>query len=124
MSEDLNPDEVTDILGVVPTEIQRAGELRSEKTKKVHKTSGWFLSTEGVLNSLDARHHLDWLLDRIANKRNQIEALKKRQYLVDVCVRWDSKSGHGGPTLSQNQLLGFGNLGVEVWFDVYFDDEE
>ena len=124
MSEDLNPDEVTEFLGVTPSQIQRVGEPRTNKTTRVNKTSGWFLSTKGVLSSLDARHHLDWLLDHVANKKAEIDALRKRQYLVDVCVRWDSKSGHGGPTLSPKQLLGFGNLGIEVWFDVYFDFDD
>jgi hypothetical protein len=124
MDEMLDPDEVTSILSVTPTKIQRAGELRSPKTDKVHKFSGWFLSTEGVLTSLDARHHFDWLLERVRDKHQEFAMLLDRGYLLDVCCRWDSKSGHGGPTLSLAQMSGFAHLGIELWFDLYFDDPD
>jgi hypothetical protein len=124
MSEEMDPNEITKILNLTPTQIQHAGEPRSAKSNKVRKTSGWWISTKGLLDSLDARHHLDWILERVSEKTEEIKLLQKREYLVDVCVRWDSKSGHGGPTLSSKQLLGFGKLGIEVWFDIYFDDDE
>jgi hypothetical protein len=122
MDESLDPDEVTSLLGVTPTEIQRAGDPRSPKADKVHKCSGWFLSTESLLTSLDARHHLDWILERVSDKRRELAILRDRGYLLDACCRWDSKSGQGGPTLSPPQMLGFAQLGIELWFDIYFDD--
>ena len=124
MSENLNPDEITKALKITPTEIQRSGESRSKDSDKLLKHSGWWISTKDLVNSLDARHHLDWILDQVSNKKNEIESFQKAGYLVDVCVRWDSKSGHGGPTLSPKQLSGFGNLGIEVWFDIYFAGDE
>jgi hypothetical protein len=124
MGETLDPDEVTRILGVAPTETQRAGEPRSSKIDKVHKLSGWFLSTQGVLTSRDARHHFDWLLERVRDKHQEFAILRDRGYLLDVCCRWDSKSGHGGPTLSPTQMFGFAQLGVELWFDLYFDEPD
>jgi hypothetical protein len=124
MSEEMNPDEISELLDVAPTQTQRAGDPRSGKSNKVYKTSGWWISTKGVLDSLDARHHLDWILERVSDKAEEFNALQKRGYLVDVCVRWDSKNGHGGPTLSSKQMLGFGKLGIEVWFDIYFDSDD
>ena len=121
MDEQMDPDEVTRLLGLTPTTIQHAGERRGANTERVHKVSGWFLSTEDLLTSLDARHHLDWLLERIGNKAEEFAALRGRGYLVDACCRWDSSSGHGGPTLSPTQMLAFGRLGIELWFDIYFD---
>ena len=124
MSENLDPDEITSFLGIEPTKEQRWGESISSCSEKKHKKSGWFLSTKGILYSLDSRVHLDWILDRVADKKNEFSELIKREYLIDVCVRWDSRSGHGGPTLSPKHLSGFGELGVKVWFDVYFFDED
>ena len=120
-SEEFDPDAVTHLLGITPSKIQRLGESRPERPDRIHKKSGWFLSTKGVVSSLDARHHLDWILERVFDKDTAFERLRKNNFLTDVCVRWDSKSGHGGPTLSPKQLLGFGNLGIEVWFDIYFN---
>jgi len=124
MGESLDPDEVTCLLEVTPTEIQRSGERLSPETDNVHQYSGWFLSTKGVLTSLDARHHLDWILERVGDKHREFAALRDRGYLLDACCRWDSKSGEGGPTLSPLQMLGFAQLGIELWFDIYFDDRD
>ena len=120
MHESLDPDEVTHLLGVTPTSTQTAGEPWSPKSDKLLEYSGWFLSTKGVLTSLDARHHLDWILERVRDKQAEFAALCERGCLVDVCCRWDSKSGNGGPTLSPAQMSGFAQLGVELWFDIYF----
>jgi hypothetical protein len=124
MSEDMDPGEISKILNIEPSYVQHAGEPRSPESKKLHKTSGWWISTENQLTSLDARHHLDWLLEHVAGKQKQFALLQQRQYLIDACVRWDSKSGHGGPTLSPKQMSGFGDLGIEVWFDIYFAGDD
>jgi hypothetical protein len=122
MSDDLDPDEVTRLLAISPTETQRKGEPWPDKPRRVHDKSGWFLSTEGVLTSHDARHHFDWILERIRHKKDAFAIFHSRGYLVDVCCRWDSKNGHGGPCLSPPQMGAFADLNIEVWFDVYIGD--
>src|SRR6185369_4481453 len=98
---------------------QRRGEPWPDKPGLIYKKSGWSLSTKGVLTSLDARHHFDWILERIRGKKEAFSVLHSRGYLVDVCCRWDSKSGHGGPTLSPSQMRDLAELEIELWFDVY-----
>lgn len=39
---------------------------------------------------------------------------------MDISVYWDSEAGHGGPTLPPALLQRLGNLGIELWFDIYF----
>jgi hypothetical protein len=124
MDDDLDPDETTRLLAVRPTRIQRKGEAWREKEPRTYKKSGWFLSTKGVLSSRDARHHFDWLLERIGGKRDAFTIFHSRGYLVDVCCRWDSKSGHGGPCLSPPQMRAFAESELEVWFDVYVGELE
>jgi len=124
MSDDLDPDEVTRLLGVSPTETQRRGDPRPGKEGRTYKKSGWFLSTAGTLTSRDARHHFDWILERIRGKKEAFTVFHSRGYLVDVCCRWDSKSGHGGPCLSPPQMRDFADLEIELWFDVYVGDLE
>ncbi len=123
MHEDLNPDDVTQLLGVSPTETQRAGDpWLGKKPGRVYKKSGWTLSTEGIFTSRDARHHLDWILERVRGKVSAFTVFHARGYLVDVCCRWDSKSGHGGPTISPPQMRDLADLEVELWFDIYVGD--
>ena len=122
MSDDLNPNEITHIMGVSPTETQRKGEPWTGRGSQTYKKSGWWISTQGILTSRDARHHFDWILERIRGKKEAFRVLHSRSYLVDVCCRWDSKSGHGGPTLSPLQMQDLAELEIEVWFDVYVGD--
>lgn len=122
MSEDLDPDEITRLLAVSPSKTQRRGESWSYKPERIHKKSGWFLSTEGILTSRDARHHLDWVLEHIRERKEAFSVFHSRGYLVDLCCRWDSKSGHGGPTLSPPQMSVLADLEIELWFDVYVGD--
>lgn len=122
MSEDLDPDKVTDLLKISPTEIQRVGDPVPSKPGKYYSKSGWFLTTVGHITSLDARHHLDWILERVADKQREFDFLLSLGYLRDMCCRWDSKSGHGGPTLSPQQMKILTELNIELWFDIYFDE--
>jgi hypothetical protein len=119
MGESLDPDTVTARLKVPPTRTQNRGALPQAGSKYPYKYSGWFLESQGWVQSLDARRHLDWLLDRLQGCEEALVQLKAEGNLVDVCVRWDSV-GHGGPALSPKQMNQLGALGVTLWFDIYF----
>jgi len=112
ISDNLDLDDVAKVLGIAPT--------RTHSPREPSEGYGWFLSTEGILDSLDLRDHLDWILMHVSGKREAIKRLQERGYQVDIGVKWDSKYGHDGPTLSPENLIGLGKLGLEVWFDIYF----
>ena len=124
MSEDLQPDSITSLLGIQPTRTQVRGDLPQPTSKHPYKFGGWFLESADHVQSRDSRRHLDWLLAQLRGKSAAITQLRGLGYLVDLCVRWDSV-GHGGPTLSPTHMEQLGALGIELWFDVYFagDDE-
>lgn len=122
MSEDLQPEAVTSALGIQPTTTQVRGGLRSPNSKHTHKFGGWFLESAGHVQSRDSRRHLDWLLSQLHGKATAIAELKDQGNLVDLCVRWDSV-GHGGPSLNPTHMVQLGELGIELWFDVYFAGE-
>src|SRR5262245_898960 len=110
---DLDPDWVTQLLGMEPTRTQRKGQ---PFMKGVLRTGAWFVRTEGVLASKDVCRHIDWLLDRLAGKT---EALREAGCRIDIFCYWLSAQGHGGPTLYPATLKQLGELGIEVGFDVY-----
>jgi hypothetical protein len=124
MHEAVDPDEISSLLGVVPTTTQRRGD-KVDGTSKSRKHGGWILSSKGHFESKDARTHLDWIIAQVEGKNDAFAHFRARGYLVDVCVRWDSLSGHGGPTVSPKQMHALAELDNDLWFDVYFtpDDE-
>lgn len=44
------------------------------------------------------------------------------QTTLDITSYWVS-TGQGGPWLMPQQMLKLGGLGIGVWWDIYFSDE-
>jgi len=124
---ELSPHEITKRLGVEPTEVNVAGEARkgSQGRERILKINGWFLSSEGRVESKDLRRHLDWLLERLqpaARGLAELQSLSGVRMSIN-CVWW-SRSGHGGPTLWPEQMRAMADLNLECTFDVYFEGED
>ena len=53
-------------------------------------------------------------------------SLVAEEVRMEVWCRWDSASGHGGPTLEPEQMRLMGELNLQCGFDIYFagDEEE
>jgi hypothetical protein len=123
---DMDPHEVTSLLGIQPSKSQIAGESRvSRSSPIVYKLSGWFLSTDEHVNSKDSRDHIDWILNNLVGKDKAIAEIHQRGWDACLSFYWASLSGHGGPTLSPPQMRRLADLSLEIWFDCYFlnDDE-
>lgn len=123
MSESLQPGVVTARLGVQPSRTQVHGELPRPASKHPFKYGGWFLESKGHIQSRDARRHIDWLLQQLRGKEVAIAEFKAEGHTVDVCVYWESV-GHGGPTLDPSHMIQLGELGIELWFDIYFPGKD
>ena len=120
MADDFDLDEVTSLVRAIPTETQKKGDIQSKAKQQSYKKTGWWISSEGVVSSKDSRDHLDFILSKLIEADDGLRVIHDRGLLTDICIRWDSKSGHGGPTLSPVQMARLAELEIEVWFDIYF----
>lgn len=124
---DLDPSQITNRLGIEPTRSQRGGEVftNSIGQQRIANLGGWFLSSEGQVDSRDLRRHLDWLLNLLGPRA---EALRSIQAIdgvwMDVNCIWWSKHGDGGPTLSPEQVRGLADLDLECGFEIAFYGED
>jgi hypothetical protein len=126
----MHPSAVSDLLGMEPTSHVALGEPgRTNRLGKapIGKLNGWFLSSEGNVESKDVRHHLEWL---IAKLRPNSEVLHELQAKPDVrmsvnCIWW-SRYGDGGPTLWPEQMRALADLNLECSFAFadYSDDTD
>src|SRR4051812_6079927 len=75
---DLDPDRITRLLGVEPTDTQVRGRVSTEPrgSKFVPRIGGWFLSTKGVITSRDVLRHVDLILDWLAGKDETLRNLQ------------------------------------------------
>jgi hypothetical protein len=122
LGDELDPEEVTKLLKVLPTECVRRGHpVRSLHGKREvrSRTGRWELSTQGSTNSTELEEHLVLLLSKI-------EPVSERIRLIRVPVRvefhcfWMSGTGQGGPVLSAKTLGRISRLGADLDFDLYF----
>lgn len=115
---------VTEALELTPTREQEA-RPRIERPGDVPmaaKMHVWQLSSESFVQSRDFRRHLAWLLAHLDDRHPALDHLRERGWQTDVSVYWLSRHGHGGPSLWPEQSAALGKLGLEIWFDVYFDE--
>src|SRR5207253_2980971 len=97
---------------------QKRGEVDHPQAQDpfIYTTGGWFLSSEGVVQSRDARRHIDWLLDQLEPASRALQKLQTAGCWMEISCYWLSRSGHGGPTLSPYQMSRLAALRLEIEF--------
>src|SRR5688572_20943511 len=75
-SDQVQPEAVTEALGVEPTGSFRTGEAFGDGRRR--KTNGWFYSTEGLSTSRDTSRHLDLLVDALEGKISVLDRLREQ----------------------------------------------
>ncbi len=80
---------------------------------------GWFLCSEGNVESKDVRRHVVWILDQLTGKENELRQLQDEGYDMYVFCYWLSASGHGGPELDHEIMRRLVSLRLDIAFDVY-----
>ena len=122
-SDAMSPAVITEGLGIEPTRSFGAGDLHGKLGQLRRKTNGWFLSTKGQSESRDTRRHLDMLLAHLEDKASAVRALQTQGCEFVITSYWVSV-GHGGPSLWPHQMSRLGELGIETWWDVYFQSSD
>ena len=126
-SGNLDPGEVTSCLEVEPTEMYKAGDrwISGRGIEKVYPFNVWVLSSENHVVSKDVRHHLDWLIEKLIPKAENLKNLQNHDGVtMSIDCVWWSNQGHGGPTLWPEQMEKMAALNLECSFDIYFFGEE
>ena len=112
------PNEVSRLLGLNPTRISIAGE------KSPRHVNGWFLSSQGTIESRDARRHIDWLLDQIEPTQSAFLKLVNDDAEADIFCFWESSSGNGGPIILPHQMARLLKFNLSVGWDIWFSEHE
>lgn len=124
---DLDPSAITKLLGIQPSDSQKKGETRKNSYDRilVFKIGGWFLSSEDHVQSKDVRRHLDWILNQLVPKKEQLLQLQETIGItMDVNCIWWSAFGDGGPTLWPEQMGLLAELNLECGFEIAFYGED
>lgn len=120
---EVRPGEITEKLWLQPTRTARRGDQPPGRRVPFPVTS-WLLSSKDVVESLDLEKHLDWIITKLEPRADALRELQNRGAKTDLFCYWQSKYGHGGPTLSPEIMKRAAALGLEIGFDVYFTEAD
>ncbi len=120
VGQTLDPDEVTRVLGLVPTRVARKGEPKVEGA-----TSKWTANMWGF--EVLPRGRDDWssLEDGVASLLRTLSPIQDRLHTYSMSNEIYLWCGHltssfdGGPTLSPALLKSLGDFGVQLVLDTY-----
>jgi len=119
-SRTIDPRGVSDALGIEPTDAISIDP--SSKYGPRRETNYWGWCTRSHVNSTDNIAHIAAILEQVRNKKAQLEHLRNSGCETDVCCYWVS-GGQGGPSLDPSMMGELSQLGLGIWWDVYFDRE-
>ncbi len=124
--EHLNPEEVSAILGCQPTSFERKGQpvLRPDGTvARIGRTGAWRLQLSPAdTDEWDCGEAMMVLMSRLPAKVEIWKSLTKR-FRVDFSVALSMESRNKGFCLSPEIMSYLGERGINVGFDVYYEDE-
>jgi Domain of unknown function (DUF4279) len=118
VGKDVDPIVLTGAIGLQPFICVRVGDVRPTGTRP--RSEGvWSHTTQGVVDSTDLADHLQWLVERL---KLDVRKLLPIDCRFEVQCVWRSATGHGGPTLPAPLLSELSARGLDLDFDIYFDE--
>lgn len=123
--DDLDPDELTRLLGCQPTKSERKGEEIVGKvtgSKRTARSGGWRLSAERrEPGDLDAQ--ISEIFDGLTNDMSIWQDLTSR-FRADVFCGLFMEEGNEGISLSNETLQRLAERGLTIDFDIYASSDE
>lgn len=122
--KELVPSDVTNELGLQPSQVRNAGDRRDSHTS--WQESLWAYdgcpASSGVKTWDSLEDGLRFVLLKLSPLKDKINSYSPRFGVIFWCGHFYS-SFNGGPTLSPGVLRLLGEFGVEVFIDTYFSPE-
>jgi len=115
---DCEPNEISKILELEPTEVFVKGELLNEKRDRRRLRSEWIYKSTLPLSEAFQDAHLENLINKLYKKKSKILELKSR-YTIGINCVGTYINVNAGFNLSAELLLSCANLGVSIDFDLY-----
>jgi len=119
--EDLDPEQVTGLLGRPPTSSHRRGERRGPRSP-LYKRSGWFLEVRGT-----APQGPEELVAKLLGQLPDDEAVWQklaRLYEVQLRLAFHMAGWNRGFELSADLVAKIANLHAKIVFDIYADEKD
>ena len=119
-SESMSPNAIGDTLGLKATD-SKPRDAGSPYWPR-RDTNTWFWSTQGKVQSNDNLEHVGAVIELFSGKRTELKTLRDAGCKIDISSYYVS-SGQGGPELDLSTMKALCELELEIWWDIYFGEE-
>lgn len=122
MSEELEPEKITEFLATQPTRCWRKGEtIATSAGYGPAAGGGWFIYSCEV-KSRSVTEHFDWLVSKVCSLAAQLVCLQNDGYWLSICCTMSSPKQLVSFTIPAKTPRSLAELGLEVDFTVALDD--
>ena len=118
----LDPTEVTTRLGLTPTQVRTAGQLRSDKSVWNESMWEYEVRPKGKTYWASLGEGLETVLGAFESRIATVQHYQSASHVFLWCGHFSS-SFSGGPTFSPSLLKQLGEFGVELVLDTHFVDD-
>lgn len=121
--DDLNPEEVTNLLGCIPTKAWHKGHIQTGTSGRgiTRKSGSWHLHAgDAEPENLDGQ--VSELLEKLTSNLAVWAGLSQR-FELDLFCGWFVKESNEGVSISPATMLALAERGIELSLDIYGPDE-
>lgn len=116
--KELDPQKITDSIGISPSKSFKRGDKR--KNNKVWPHGYWELDSTGFVNSSDLVPHLEWLAERIEPAKLSLSKIIDESGIdAELSCFWILPTNHESLSLNPKLLNKIALLGIKLEFDIY-----
>jgi Domain of unknown function (DUF4279) len=124
-ADDLDPEAITALIEVAPTEAFTKGETFGGRHGRVgHRHTGAWLLSSGLPDTVALADHLREILRRLEPKGDQIRALRDQGYTLDVFCGYFLERYNEQFILPPDVLGRVAALGAALHLDIYSSDAD
>lgn len=121
MGDELDPDWVSRVLKLKPTEAHRKGDARIAPAGRNYSpfSEGLWCLNSKAKESAPLGEHLEGLLRELSPRKKDLSALRKKGFHQDIFIGVFSKDGNSEFAIPLEMLKRLQELELEVDFDIY-----
>lgn len=119
--ENLNPQKVTETMGISATRSFQRGDMRKDGTSWPHGI--WFLDSKEQIQSLDPTKHLEWILEQIEPVQLKLSEVVQEQSLdAEIGIFWIMPTSHEYLIISPDLAKRISATNLRLEISVYSPD--
>ena len=118
-SATLDPDAISEVIGLSPSAQHRKGEPKSKRLPDVFWDENYWSYKSPLSEVSELHEHLNFLAEILEPKQKAIESIRHATTGIDIFCMFSSENGQGSAEFDPLLLKRLAGLNIEVILDLY-----